>query len=435
MSNKILYLFFLVCGLVGNVQGQDDALSLVDCIKLAVQNNPTLRRNELSIDRSDLLYRQAKYDRLPSLNGQISHQISQGRTINPTTNQYIDENNRSGSQSLSLNVPIFNGFSIFHNIRMKSNAFDANKLEYEGLVNELKLDVIEAYVKVLTAQDMLTQMEGQLAVTKEQLHRNQVLHREGAVNPGDYYDIKGQYSNDLNAVELTRQSLHNARVELAGLLNIHVQDMLSLESIDIPAQLDATNAMTLFALSLDNLPQFKAMDWRIKEMEAGVKVARAQYWPSLSFNGGMSSNYSREGGALFQQIKNNLSKGVGINLSIPIFNQFRARTEVRMAQVNLQEASLNREVMKNELRMRTAQAVFDLGITQKNVMNLRNQEESYAEALRIETVHFEAGNSNSVIYLTSKNKLDYTRSQLIIKQYEWLMQKYVNDYYAGSLDL
>src|SRR5690606_11263148 len=259
-----------------------------------------------------------------------------------------------------------------HNIRMKSNAFDANKLEYEGLVNELKLDVIEAYVKVLTAQDMLTQMEGQLAVTKEQLHRNQVLHREGAVNPGDYYDIKGQYSNDLNAVELTRQSLHNARVELAGLLNIHVQDMLSLESIDIPAQLDATDAMTLFALSLDNLPHFKAMDWRIKEMEAGVKVARAQYWPSLSFNGGMSSNYSREGGALFQQIKNNLSKGVGINLSIPIFNQFRARTEVRMAQVNLQEASLNREVMKNELRMRTAQAVFDLGITQKNVMNLRN---------------------------------------------------------------
>lgn len=435
MSNKILYLFFLVCGLAGNVQGQDDALSLVDCIKLAVQNNPTLRRNELSIDRSDLLYRQAKYDRLPNLNGQISHQISQGRTINPTTNQYIDENNSSGSQSLSLNVPIFNGFSILHNIRMKSNALDANKAEYEGLVNEFKLDVIEAYVKVLTAQDMLRQMEGQLAVTKEQLHRNQVLHREGAVNPGDYYDIKGQYSNDLNAVELTRQSLHNARVELAGLLNIHVQDMRSLESIDIPSQLDVTDAMTLFALSLDNLPQFKAMDWRIKEMEAGVKVARAQYWPSLSFNGGMSSNYSKEGGALFQQIKNNLSKGVGINLSIPIFNQFRTRTEVRMAEVNLQEASLNREVMKNELRMRTAQAVFDLGVTQKNVMNLRNQEESYAEALRIETVHFEAGNSNSVIYLTSKNKLDYTRSQLIIKQYEWLMQKYVNDYYAGSLDL
>jgi len=69
---------------------------------------------------------------------------------------------------------------------------------------------------------MLTQTEGQLSVTKEQLHRNEVLNREGAANPGDLYDIKGQYSSDLNAVELTRQSLINARVELAGLMNVDV---------------------------------------------------------------------------------------------------------------------------------------------------------------------------------------------------------------------
>lgn len=435
MKSKFLYIILFLSGLVSAAKGQDDFLSLTDCIQLAVQNNPILQKSELIIDRSDLAYKQAKYDRIPTLTGNISHQISQGRTINPTTNQYIDDNNSSGSQSLSLNVPIFNGFYILHDIRMKSNALDAGKLEYEGFVNDLKLDVIEAYVKVLTAQDMLKQMEGQLAVTKEQLRRNQVLNREGATKPGDLYDIKGQYSSDLNSVELTKQSLHDARVELAGLMNMNVQDMARLEPIDIPSKVNATDAESLFALSMENLPQFKALDWRIKEMEANIKVARADYWPSVSLHGGMSSNYSKEGGAVFHQIKNNLSKGVGVSLSIPIFNQFRTRTQVRLAQVDLHEATLEKEILRNQLRMRTAQAVFDLSITQRNVMNLRSQEESYAEALRIETVHFEAGNSNSVIYLTSKNKLDYTRSQLIIKQYEWLMQKYVNDYYAGSLDL
>ncbi|MGO1519934.1 MAG: TolC family protein [Sphingobacterium sp.] len=435
MKSKLLYTILILSGLVNTAQGQDAFLSLADCIKLAIQNNPTLEKSELIIDRSDLTYSQAKYDRIPTLSGNISHQISQGRTINPTTNQYIDNNNSSGSQSLSLEVPIFNGFYILHDIRMKSNALDAGKLEYEGFVNDLKLDVIEAYVMVLTAQDMLKQMEGQLAVTEEQLHRNEVLNREGATRPGDLYDIKGQYSGELNSVELTRQTLNNARVELAGLMNVNVQEVSKLEPIDISSRVNARNAESLFALSRDNLPQFKALDWRIKEMEASIKVARANYWPSLSLNGGMSSNYSKEGGAVFNQMKNNLSKGIGVSLSIPIFNQFRTRTQVRLAQVNLHEAHLNKEILSNELRMRTAQAVFDLSITQKNVMNLRDQEESYAEALRIETVHFEAGNSNSVIYLTSKNKLDYTRSQLIIKQYEWLMQKYVNDYYAGSLDL
>jgi len=170
-------------------------------------------------------------------------------------------------------------------------------------------------------------------------------------------------------------------------------------------------------------------------MEEGIKVAKSNYWPSLSLNGGMSSNYSKEGGAIFNQIKNNLSKGVGLTLSIPIFNQFKNRTQVRLAQVSLDDANFSRDIMRNDLRMKTAQAVFDLNITQKNVLNLRDQEVSYAESFRIATVHFEAGNSNSVIYLTAKNKLDATRSQLIIRQYEWLMQKYVNDYYAGSLNL
>lgn len=435
MKRNYLYVIIIVCCLVSTAKGQSSSLSLADCIQQAIQNNPTLKRNELVIDRADLQYKQAKYDRLPSLNANIGHDISQGRSIDPTTNQYIDQNNSSGRQSLSLNVPIFNGFYIIHNIRMRSNALDAGKLEYEGFVNELKLDVIEAYVKVLTAQDMLIQTEGQLAVTKEQLNRNEVLNREGATNPGDLYDIKGQYSSDLNTVELTKQTLNNARVTLAGLMNVDVNTLGTLEEIDIPTEIQAKSSEELFQQSLNILPQYKALDWRIKEMEEGIKVAKSNYWPSLSLNGGMSSNYSKEGGAIFNQIKNNLSKGVGLTLSIPIFNQFKNRTQVRLAQVSLDDANFSRDIMRNDLRMKTAQAVFDLNITQKNVLNLRDQEVSYAESFRIATVHFEAGNSNSVIYLTAKNKLDATRSQLIIRQYEWLMQKYVNDYYAGSLNL
>lgn len=435
MKRNYLYVIIFVCCLVSTAKGQSSSLSLADCIQQAIQNNPTLKRNELVIDRADLQYKQAKYDRLPSLNANIGHDISQGRSIDPTTNQYIDQNNSSGRQSLSLNVPIFNGFYIIHNIRMRSNALDAGKLEYEGFVNELKLDVIEAYVKVLTAQDMLIQTEGQLAVTKEQLNRNEILNREGATNPGDLYDIKGQYSSDLNTVELTKQTLNNARVELAGLMNVDVNTLGTLEEIDIPTEIQAKSSEELFQQSLNILPQYKALDCRIKEMEEGIKVAKSNYWPSLSLSGGMSSNYSKEGGAIFNQIKNNLSKGVGLTLSIPIFNQFKNRTQVRLAQVSLDDANFSRDIMRNDLRMKTAQAVFDLNITQKNVLNLRDQEVSYAESFRIATVHFEAGNSNSVIYLTAKNKLDATRSQLIIRQYEWLMQKYVNDYYAGSLNL
>jgi len=402
---------------------------------MAITNNPTLLRSELNIDRADLQHKQARYDRLPQVNAGLSHELSQGRSIDPTTNQYVDRYNSYGNQYLSANVPIFNGFAILHNIRRRANAKEAGKLEFEGARNELKLDVIEAYLKVLTAQDMLTQIEGQISVTKEQLHRHEVLNREGAVAPGDLYDIKGQYNSDLNLLEQTKQSLNDAELTLATFLNIPVAELPALEKLETEQASRAYNAEDLFRSSLTVLPEYRALDWRMKEMEENIKLMKSEYYPSLSLGAGLGSNYSKDGGEAFNQIKNNLRKSVSLSLTIPIFNRFATRTNVRMAQVDFNEAVLNKSIRENELRMNTAKAVFDLRTAQTNVQNLKEQEQSYQEAFRIANVHFEAGNSNSVIYLTAKNKLDNTRSQLVIKQYEWLLQKYINDYYAGALDL
>ena len=69
------------------------------------------------------------------------------------------------------------------------------------------------------------------------------------------------------------------------------------------------------------------------------------------------------------------------------------------------------------------------------ITQLRSQNENFAESFRIAKVVFELGNSNSVIFLTAKNKFDNSQIQLVVKQYEWLLQKYINDYYAGSMNL
>lgn len=436
MKYLTIYLYIqFVCCLVSDLKGQETPLSLADCIHLAMQQNPALKKDELQINRADLRYKQAKYDRLPRVEAGADHAISQGRSIDPTTNQYIDKNNSFGSQYANLNIPIFNGFAILNNIRRQAHAKEAGKLEFDSRRNEVKLDVIEAYIKVLTAQDMLQQIEGQLIVTKEQLHRHEVLNKEGAVAPGDLYDIKGQYNSDMNLLAQTKQSLNEAQLMLASLMNMDPAQMPALQTLPTDQVFVAQQADALFQQALHALPEYKALDWRIKEMEAQIQVARSAYFPSLSFGGGLNSNYSKEGGNPFTQMKNNLRKSVFLSLSIPIFNRFTTRTQVRLAQVDLQEADYNKDILSNELRRQTAKAVFDLRTAQITVQNLKEQAENYSEAFRIAQVHFDAGNSNSVIYLSAKNKLDNSRSLLLIKQYEYLLQKYINDYYAGALNL
>jgi len=101
------YLLFIVCAMAAApVSGQAlHPLSLAECIERAVKNNPTLRRSELNRSRNQINYAQAQYNRLPSLNGNVAHSYNQGRSINSTTNQFVDNSYFSGNQSISLSRP------------------------------------------------------------------------------------------------------------------------------------------------------------------------------------------------------------------------------------------------------------------------------------------------------------------------------------------
>lgn len=413
-------------------------LSLAECVELAVKNNPTLKQSELNLYRDHVQYKQAHYNRLPTLEGNIDHGYNQGRSVNATTNQFVNTSYFSGGQSLYLSAPIFNGFEILHDIRRRASAKEAGKLEYEGSVNELKLDVIEAYVLVLTALDMLKQTEGQLAVTQENVDRMEIMQREGAADPGDFFDLKGQLRTDQNLLEINKQALYDRQLRLAALLNISIDALPALEQLSFSADQPTYSGVDLYKKAIDVLPQFKALDWRIKEAQHLVRGAKSYYYPSLSLSASIQSRFSsidESGFNYWQQFKNYPSKGVSLNLRIPIFNKMSVRSQVKLAKLDVDEARWEREIRENALREETAKAVFSMKTLRENVNNLREQEQSYQEAFRIAQVHFDAGNSNSVIFLTVKNKLDNTRNALLIKQYEWIMQKYINDYYAGTLDL
>ncbi|MBD1434166.1 TolC family protein [Sphingobacterium sp. DN00404] len=422
-----------------SVMGQTHSnLSLAECVRLAVENNPTLKQTELNVYRHQINYKQARYNRLPSLEGNINHGYNEGRSVNATTNQFVNTSFFSGGQSLYLSAPIFNGFQILHDIRRRASAQEAGKFEFEGAVNELKLDVIEAYVLVLTAQDMLRQTEGQLAVTQENVERMEIMHREGAADPGDFYDLKGQLRTDQNLLETNKQALYDRRLRLAALLNRAVDELPELEPLSFSIDQKRYSDAELYRTAMNVLPQFKALDWRITEAQQQINVMKSDYYPSLSLSASIQSRFSSiddSGFNYWQQFRNYPAKGISLSLRIPIFSKMRVRTQVKLAKLDLDEVKWEREIQENALREQTAKAVFSMKTLRENVNNLREQAQSYQEAFRIAQVHFDAGNSNSVVFLTAKNKLDNTRNALVIKQYEWIMQKYINDYYAGTLDL
>lgn len=434
---RIFLVMTFLLATMTTIYGQNrQMISLEECVERALVNNTNLQRSKIATRRDDIRYRQAYLNILPSVSANLGQGYYQGRSVDPITNQYTEETFGSGSQGLHAGMTIFNGFKMFHDIRKEASARSAGRLEFESAVNDLKLDVIESYISVLTSSDLLTQSERQLELTTEQLRRAEVMQNEGAGQPGDYFDIKGQFKRDENNVENSRKNYYSHRLRLARLMGIDETELGELQELEIQIQDVSTGKSELFASASQHLPQIKALDYRIKEARHQIRSSKADYFPSISLNAGLNSNYSNQVPVDYiQQFNNNLGKSLSISLRIPLFNRLQTYHQVRNTQLSYKDAELMKKFRLEELNEATAQNVFNLSNTISNVRNLEEQVVYYAESFRIAQVHFDTGLTNSYLYLAAKNKMDNANQELVLKKYEYVFQQYVNDYYNGTLDL
>src|SRR5699024_11055659 len=152
-----------------------------------------IHRTELEYERSVIDKRQAWQNALPTMEANASHGWSQGKNIDPTTNQFLEQTISSGDASIGAGMVVFDGFRVFHDIRKTAAAEKAENLDYKAQKENLILDVIEAYITVLTTKDLLQQAKNQLELSKEQLQQATTQNEEGNIDPGDFHDLKGEY--------------------------------------------------------------------------------------------------------------------------------------------------------------------------------------------------------------------------------------------------
>ena len=75
--------------------------SLVECINYAIKNNIQVKQQELNTEYSKNNLLQSKLGALPSLNGYAGEQFSFGRSVDPFTNDFTENNVTSTNISLS----------------------------------------------------------------------------------------------------------------------------------------------------------------------------------------------------------------------------------------------------------------------------------------------------------------------------------------------
>jgi outer membrane protein len=415
--------------------------------------------------------RQARGNMLPFINGSITHGRNMGRSIDPFTNAYINQQVNFANYGFNGSLSLWNGSSIQNNIKQNVLSYEANKMDLQQQKDNTTINVILAYLDVLNNQEQLIAAMQQAEVTRQQAERLEILNSNGAIAPATFYDMKGQLANDELTVVTVKNTLETAKVTLAQLMNIPYSTAMQLEKLGqnvTPVMYDGT-VDQIFAQALEQLAVVKAADLRNESAEVGVKAAKGQLLPTLSLNGGVGTNYS-SAAALSElvsvkdvptnnyvnvdgskvpvyspqpdfadhkisygdQWKNNFNSYVSIGLQIPILNGLQAKSRVNQAKIIEKRTSFEAQTTKTQLRQAIEQAYVNMNSAYQRYLTLTSQVESFTESFKAAEVRFNAGVGTSVDYQIAKNNVDRSRINLIAAKYDFILRTKILDYYQSK---
>ena len=445
-------------------------LTLQQCVETGIANNLQVQQSNMQMQRDGINWKQSKLDMLPDLNGTGSQGINTGRSIDPFTNNYINQSVNYASYGLSSRVVLFNGFSLQNTLKQNALAYDASKMDWQQAKDNLTINIILAYLQVLSNEDLLEQAKNQAMLSKEQVARLEILNNQGSIAPSLLYDLKGQFANDQLNILNTQNALESSKLDLCQLMNVSYDKNMLLERLD-PASFAAKYDDTpdkIYQTALQQFSLVKAAELRRQSAEKGVKVAKGELFPTLSLNGNANTNYSNAARqdvflnttdvtsddyvvvngtpspvirkqdnfrsdkiGYGSQLNNNIFTSVSLNLRIPIFNSLQARNRIKLAALQLKNNEWVAKTTRTQLQQSIEQAYINMTTASERYKTLLDQVNSFTESFRAADTRFKAGVGNSIDYLTAKNNLDRSNINLINAKYDFVLRMKILDYYKG----
>ncbi|SIT80402.1 TolC family protein [Pontibacter indicus] len=485
MSNKVLLLALgLTVGGFGSAMAQqqgaggDGIWSLQEAVEYAKANNLNVRQSSLNRDLTRADLNQSKAARLPSINANGNYSFNTGSFQDPVSFNLQTQNARTSNVSINASLPLFAGFQQVNQIKQNELSLEASEQEFLSAQNDVTIQIVTAYLNILFANEQMAVSESQRNLTNEQLRRTQALFKAGSVAENAVLDLESQLAtDDLNYITAQNQR-DISRLTLMQLLNIPTTEEFQVEIPNIPDPEEnpvIVDGSQVYDVALQTLPAIKAADLRLRSAETGLSVAKGAYYPRLSLFAGAGSRYastsrrlidveqvvvgrfpqvvysSKDGPAtqtlwfdnvetrrideyygMFRQWDDNLNTQVGLSLQVPILNGFQVRTNVQRAKLQQQNAQLNADIAKNNLRQTIEQAYVDAVAAQRRYASARQQVNASEKNFRNAELRLQGGVINTVDFNVVANTYRSAQSSLIQAKYDYTFKLKVLDFYQGK---
>jgi outer membrane protein len=479
-TTQIIALFLSALLSVLNVTAQDK-WDLRRCVEYALANNISIKQADIDSRTFKLTYEQSKYAQYGNASGSTSVGLNYGRSIDPTNNIYVNQQGLSQIYSLQVGITLFNWFALRRSRESNKFSYEAQVVNIDKIKNDVTLNVAAAYLQALLSREQVTLARTKLLLTKHQLENTRALVDAGSLPELNAAELEVQFATDTASIISAQESYDINNLQLKAILNLDAAAAFDLDTPPvetIPVEpIASLQPDVVYSIAIGTFPQQKMNDLRISAAEKYVDYNHGRLYPTLTAYGALGSNFfndlrnvqivgtgykpttayafnpiTNSQDTVFgptaqrvfssqpfykawtgygNQLGDNFGQQVGLQLSVPIFNGFSARTNYKKAQLNVETAKLTKDNDLLALKQGIYQAYYNAVASMQKVEANKKAVTVAERSFDLATKRYNIGMLNTIDYLTNQNNLFTARINQLIAQYDYVFRMKVLEYYKG----
>lgn len=422
------------------------SLTLDDAIKIALQKNTTLQKNENNLISSQSNLKYAYGQLLPTLGASGSWRWDRSEGPGGTFVQGGTLVFRSGNQEsrtyqagVSTSWTLFDGLANFAQIEQGKNDLESARLALQRVKQDIVFNTIANYYLVLNAKQLLKVREEDLAYQQKNLEIISERNKLGAVTLADVYAQQVNVGNSELALIQARNDLETLQSQLLTYLGM---DVMADINISDPIENDSTKVLegeqflkqyeNLSAVvndALNNRLDYRSAQYRLESANNGITVAKGGYFPRVTNN----NSFGSTAGSIDELFK---SRGysVGLSINLPVFSGWATENNVQYSIVTAKTREIELVELERQIKIDLKKTYLDFQAAQKRLDVSQKNVQSAQQNRQIEQEKYNIGSGTFVNLLLASSQYTLALQTNINNRFEFYRLKSQLEYYLGILD-
>ncbi len=426
MKNYIAkFCLSVLCIIAANfaAMAQRQVLTLEQAIDVALKNNFDIRlaKNTAELSANDYAY--ANFAFAPRLNATAGTSWNSTATkqefANGTKRDTSGIKGQNVNASVNLNWTLFDGLKMFATRNKLEAIKNLGELAIKNQVQNTIATVIGGYFNIVQEKQQLKALAEQMSISEERVKLSDAKFQTGLGPKTDWLQSKV----DLNAQKALYLRQQTVIEQSKALLNQLMAVPETSTFYDVVDSIPLNAGLSLGELQENiakNNTSIKVQEQNVAVSALTIKERKADYFPVLSFNSAYNFNRNTSNAAsnnFSPKFNRNGVLNYGLTATVPIFNGFNVRRQVKNAQLDMEYQSISLDNIKSQVSLSLTNAFKDYEYYKQALALEEENLELAKENMMVALERFKQGVSTTIEVKQAQQSLEDSYTRLILARY------------------